>query len=103
LENLHAVLDDPQRRPLAHLEIGDCLSCMKEFPKALQSYRIAADAASETDQAMFQKMALYRAGMLATEIRLVVSAKRYFTALLRLDPVYRDAAERLEKVNRMDE
>ena len=103
LEHLREVLDDPQLRPRAHLETGDCLGFIEEYPKALQSYRFAADAATELQQPEIEKLALYRAGTMAKNIRLVTSAERYFSALLQLDPNYEDAVVLLEEVKTMDE
>ena len=45
-----------------------------------------------------QKLALYRAGVLATEFKDIDRAEKYLTRLASIDFGYRDVADRLDKL-----
>jgi tetratricopeptide (TPR) repeat protein len=84
---------------LASLEIGEILQRYQQFPKALQCYRQAAQlAAGDAVRADCRKRALYRAGVLATEMRLFDSARQYLAELVTVDPEYKDGKPRLDKL-----
>jgi tetratricopeptide (TPR) repeat protein len=104
LEALQAGLEVPEHRAAASLEIGEILQRHKQFPKALQSYRQAAQSGAEEPlDEVSRKAALYRAGVLATQMKLYDSAKQYLTALIELAPKYKDARSRLDKLNEIDD
>jgi tetratricopeptide (TPR) repeat protein len=99
LDHLQGALADPRCRASASLAIGEILQQYKQFPKSLQCYRQAAQlAACDGDQTDTRRRALYRAGVLATEMQLFDSARAYFSELVRIDPAYKDAATRLDKL-----
>jgi len=104
LDRLKAGLEVPEHRATASLEIGEILQRYQQFPKALQCYRQAAQlAASEPSAVDCRKRALYRAGALATTMRLTDSAKQYLEELMTVDPDYLDAKPRLDKLAEMSE
>ncbi len=104
LQPLQAGLEVPEHRAAASLEIGDILQQYKQFPKALQCYRQSAQLAVQEPQFEdVRKSALYRAGVLATQMKLNDSAKHYLGELVQADPRYKDAQSRLDKLNEIDE
>ena len=104
LDRLKAGLEVPEHRATASLEIGEILQRYQQFPKALQCYRQAAQlAAGEPSAADCRKRALYRAGALATTMKLTDSARQYLKELVTMDPEYLDAKPRLDKLAQMSE
>ncbi len=104
LDYLQGGIRDSRCRAVASLEIGEILQRYQQFPKALQCYRQAAQlAAGDDDQADCRWRALYRAGVLATEMKLFDSAKEYLAELVRTAPTFKDAATRLDKLGEIDE
>jgi tetratricopeptide (TPR) repeat protein len=104
LEPLQGGLEIPEHRAEASLEIGEILQSYKMFPKALQCYRQAVQLAGDDEkQLIIRKRALYRAGVLADSMRIPDSAKQYFSELVRLDPGFRDAKARLDKLDGISE
>ncbi len=104
LDYLRGGMDDSRCRAVASLEIGEILQRYQQFPKALQCYRQAAQlAAGDGNQAECRRRALYRAGVLATEMKLFDSAKGYLAELVRTAPSFKDAATRLDKLSEIDE
>lgn len=99
LEPLQEGLSCPEQRALASLEIGEILQRYKQLPKALQCYRQAVQlAAGDESQLECRKRALYRAGTLSMNMKVLDSAHLYLSELLRLDPDYKDAETHLDKL-----
>ena len=104
LEPLQAGLEVEEHRAVASLEIGEILQHYRQFPKALQCYRQAAQlAASHGREHEIRKLSLYRAGILAASMQLTDSATQYLSELLRVDPQYKDAQGHLDKLKEIDE
>jgi tetratricopeptide (TPR) repeat protein len=104
LEPLQAGLEVPEHRAAASLEIGEILQRYKQFPRALQCYRQAVQLASNAPpNEECRRQALYRAGVLATAMGVVDSARHYLTELVRADPNYKDAKSRLDKLNEIED
>lgn len=104
LEPLRGGLEIPEYRAEASLEIGEILQQYKQYPRALQCYRQAVQMAAGTAPLdKIRKRALYRAGVLATSMRILDSAQQYLAELVRLDPGYKDAQTRLDKLNEIGE
>ena len=91
-------LGDPEYKSAANLEIGECMQRFQKYPEALQFYRQAVETATEMEQVENRKLALYRAGVLASGIKLQDAARRYLSELVELDPDYKDAALRLSEI-----
>lgn len=104
IDRLKAGLEVPEHRVVASLEIGEILQRYQQFPKALQCYRQAAQLASgDPTSEEHRKRALYRAGTLATTMRLTDSAEQYLGELVRMDADYLDTKPRLDKLTEMSE
>lgn len=97
---LQAARNDPQRKPLVLVELGECFQKIEQFKLALGSYEQAIEACEEPDSEI-RRLALYRAGVLATGMRELDRAERHLTELAGLDFSYRDVADRLDKINRL--
>jgi len=104
LEPLQAGLDLLEHRAAASLEIGEILQRYNQFPRALQCYRQAVQlAASDPPNEECRIKALYRAGVLATAMGVVDSARHYLTELVKVAPDYKDAKSRLDKLKEIDD
>jgi tetratricopeptide (TPR) repeat protein len=97
MECFEATLRLPARLPGSALEMGECWQRMKEYSKALDCYRQAAER-STPEQIGLRKLALYRAGVLGAGLHNLEAAEKYFGELLELDADYKDAASRLDKI-----
>jgi tetratricopeptide (TPR) repeat protein len=100
LECFEASRQLPERLAHSLLELGECWQRKKQYDKALERYRQAAEKAGE-DQIPLKKVALYRVGLVATGLKNLDSAERHFEELTALDPHYKDAAARLDKIREM--
>jgi tetratricopeptide (TPR) repeat protein len=100
LECFQASRHLPARLPHSLLELGECWQRKKEYDTALERYRQAAEQAGE-DQIPLKKVALYRVGLLATGLKNLDAAQRHLEELTALDPNYKDAAARLDKIREM--
>ena len=98
LECFSEALHDPAQKPLAALEMGRSHEELREYPEALQRYRLAAEAAAPPEQIETKKQALYLAGGLARRIKMQRLSQRYLGELVRLDPNYKDAAAWLKEL-----
>jgi tetratricopeptide (TPR) repeat protein len=97
---LQAARNDPQRRTQVLVELGECFQKIEQYKLALGSYEQALETCEEPDSEI-RRLALYRAGVLATGMREYDRAERHLTDLAGLDFGYRDVADRLDKVNRL--
>jgi tetratricopeptide (TPR) repeat protein len=100
LQTLAEALHDPQQKPLAALEMGRTYEELKEFPEALQRYRLAAESATHPEHLEARKQALYHAAALARRIKMQQLAKRYLTELVGIDPQYKEATAWLKELGR---
>jgi tetratricopeptide (TPR) repeat protein len=94
---LQAARGDPKRKALVLLELGECFQKIEQYKLALSHYEQSIDAA-DSAEAETRKLALYRAGVLATGLRELDRAERHLGELAALDYGYRDVADRLDKV-----
>jgi tetratricopeptide (TPR) repeat protein len=97
---LQAARSDPQRKPQVLVELGESFQKIEQYKLALGSYEQAIEACEEPDSEI-RRLALYRAGVLATGMREFDRAERHLTELAGLDFSYRDVADRLDKVNKL--
>ncbi len=84
---------------VATLELGECLQHRKDYQKALECYAAAAGLAG--DNVECKKLALYRAGVLATGLRELDEAEKHLTELAAIDEGYKDLSARLDKVRQI--
>jgi tetratricopeptide (TPR) repeat protein len=97
-----AAAELPDRRSRAVLELGECLQRQKQYSKALECYLRGLDQSEQADQPDLIKLALYRAGLLSAGLKDSVAAVELLSRLVELDPNYKDAAARLDKIRQMD-
>jgi len=97
IKNFQDVLHDVRRRGAVALELGECFQKIRQYPLAMRNYQTAVDLLTERENDL-RKRALYRAGVLATGLDDVDSARKYLSTLAELDFRYRDVAERLDKL-----
>ena len=81
----------------ATLEMGECWQQLKQYSKALDCFKAAIEASSDVDGDR-QKRALYRGAILSAALKQNDEARSWFQQLLDLDPTYKDAAARLDKL-----
>jgi tetratricopeptide (TPR) repeat protein len=96
LQAFDAARGEPALRAAATLELGECYQQLKQYSNALKCYQAAVSAATAHSET--HKLALYRAAVLATALKSIDLAREMFTQLIQLDPHYRDAAARLDKL-----
>jgi len=97
IQAFQAARDDVRHRAEVQLQLGESFQHIRQFKLALASYEAAVEAA-DTMQPDVQKLALYRAGVLAAEFKDVDRAEKYLTQLAAIDFGYRDVADRLDKL-----
>lgn len=81
----------------ATLEMGECWQKLKQYSKAFKCYDAAIQESTELDGDR-RKMALYRGSVLAAALKRLDEAKQWLGELLELDPDFKDAAARLDKL-----
>lgn len=97
---LQAARADSKRKPVILLELGECFQKIEQYKLALSNYEEALEACSEPDSET-RRLALYRAGVLATGMKELDRAERHLTELAGLDYGYRDVSKRLDKIARL--
>jgi tetratricopeptide (TPR) repeat protein len=98
---LQAARSDPKRKSQALVELGECFQKIEQYKLALANYEQAAETALESSEeadSEVRRLALYRAGVLATGLRELDRAERHLTELSGLDFGYRDVSDRLDKL-----
>ena len=97
INSLQAARGDSKRLPQVLVELGECFQKIEQYKLALSHYEQAVDACDDA-HAEVRKLALYRAGVLATGLRELDVAERRLTELAGVDYGYRDVADRLDKI-----
>ena len=87
----------PNRKSAAALELGECWQRLKQYGKALDWYRRAAESCPDS-QPEAKKLALYRAGVLAIGLHNLNAAESFLTQLAAIEPQYKDTRARLDKI-----
>ncbi len=100
IQTLQAARDDVRRKAQVFLELGECFQKIEQYKLSMTNYEQAIAAGSD-EQDEVRKLALYRAGVLATGLRDLEKAEKHLTELAGIDFGYRDVASRLDKVNRL--
>jgi len=95
---LQAARSDPKRKVEILVDLGECFQQIKQYKLALTNYEQAIEACAEPDSDA-RRLALYRAGVLATGMKEFDRAERHLTELAGLDYGYRDVADRLDKIS----
>ena len=76
--------------------MGECFQHLKQYGNAMKCYQ--ATIGDRQAQPEVLKLALYRAGVLATALKDVDAAQKFLQNLVEMDASYRDAALRLDKL-----
>jgi tetratricopeptide (TPR) repeat protein len=97
IQAFQAARDDMRHRAQVQLHLGESFQHIRQFKLALSSYEAAVEAC-DAMQMDVQKLALYRAGVLAAEFKDIDRAEKYLTRLASIDFGYRDVADRLDKL-----
>jgi len=98
IELFREARNDRKVKTPATIDMGECLQHLKQYSKALQCYQRAVESADKADQLEQKKIALYRAGVLAAGLKQADVAKTHLNDLLKLEPGYKDAKSRLDKL-----
>jgi tetratricopeptide (TPR) repeat protein len=94
---LQAARSEPKRKALVLLELGECFQKIEQYKLALAHYEQSIEATEAADEEV-RKLALYRAGVLATGLRELDRAERHLSDLAGMDYGYRDVSDRLDKI-----
>jgi tetratricopeptide (TPR) repeat protein len=79
------------------LESGECLQYLKQYQRSLQAYRQAIELFAANGETEQLKLALYRGGVLGAAMHQEIG-RELLARLVELDPTFRDAKQRLEKL-----
>jgi tetratricopeptide (TPR) repeat protein len=93
--------NDRRRLAESQLLLGECFQHIEQYKLAMTSYEAALQAADRVTQNELYKLALYRAGVLATGLKDLDRAEKHLSDLAGLDFGYRDVADRLDKIARL--
>jgi tetratricopeptide (TPR) repeat protein len=97
IQAFQAARDDSRHKALVHLHLGESFQHIRQFKLALSSYETAVEASGTQDDDT-KKLALYRAGVLAADLKDYDRAEKHLTQLAAIDFGYRDVADRLDKL-----
>ncbi len=100
ITSFQAARGDPKKKALVLVELGECFQKIEQYKLSLSHYEQAIEACEAADLEA-RKLALYRAGVLATGLRELDRAERHLAELAGLDFGYRDVADRLDKIGRL--
>jgi tetratricopeptide (TPR) repeat protein len=92
--------NDPRRRGLCVLALGQCFQQIKQYRLAMSHYEDAIKDIPDRDS-QNKKLALYLAGRLATAMKNLDLGEKHLTTLAGLDFNYRDVRVLLDKIARM--
>jgi tetratricopeptide (TPR) repeat protein len=92
--------NDPRRKGLSILALGQCFTKIKQYRLAIQHYEEAIREIPDRD-ADNKKKALYSAGRLAMAMQDLDGAERNFSSLAGMDFNYRDVSQLLDKIDQM--
>lgn len=98
-KEFQAARAEPSLKAAATLEMGECCQQQRQYKNALECYKRAVELSADDERLL--KRALYRAGILAMGMKDADSSLESFTRLVKLDPKYRDAADRLDKLKKI--
>lgn len=88
---------DSKRKASVYLELGECFHMIKQYKLAMSNYEQAIQEVADRDPEL-RKLALYRAGVLASGLKDWDKAESYLTELAGLDFGYKDVSVRLDKL-----
>lgn len=98
IRNFQETMNDTRRKGAIALELGECFQKIKQYRLAMRNYEIAIEALTDRELEL-RKRALYRAGLLASGLDDVDTARKHLSKLAELDFGYRDVVQRLDKLS----
>jgi tetratricopeptide (TPR) repeat protein len=99
---LQAARSDPRHKVQVLVDLGECFQKIEQYKLALSHYEQAIELSGEQQQGSeMGKLALYRAGVLATGLRELDRAEQHLTELAGRDFSFRDVAQRLDNLNKL--
>jgi tetratricopeptide (TPR) repeat protein len=110
IQRLEEALADPTLAAEANLELGECWQHLRQYDKAREFYQRAIGQADHAEASLRAgkasadlppqplSAALYRLGVLATAMNDPHEARAVLGRLVAIDPNYKDARQRLDKL-----
>ncbi|MEN6458634.1 MAG: tetratricopeptide repeat protein [Thermoguttaceae bacterium] len=100
IRELQTAQNDPRRKGVCLLVLGQCFEQIKQYPLAKAHYESALVELPERD-ADNRKRTLYLAGRLTLHIRDLDAAEKHLTTLAALDFTYKDVSKLLDKLAKL--
>lgn len=100
IKSFQEARNDPQRKGLVMLHLGECFQHIEQFKLAMTNYEQAVNLIDD-QQEDHKKLALYRSGVLAMGLKDLDKAEHFFTELAAREYGYKDVAERLDKIRQV--
>ncbi len=94
--------NDPRRRGVCMLYLGQCFQKIKQYRLAMSHYDSAIEEIPDRD-AENKKDSLYLAGKMAMGLKDARRALKYLTRLAEMDFTYKDVSDLLDKLSDMDD
>ena len=102
IQELQAAKNDPRRKGVCMLALGQCFQQIKQYRLAMSHYESAIQEIPDRD-ADNKKRALYLAGRLALALKDLDAAEKHLTTLAGLDFTYKDVSALLDKIANLRE
>jgi tetratricopeptide (TPR) repeat protein len=102
IRELQTAKNDPRRRGMCMLVLGQCFQQIKQYPLAKRHYEAAIQEIPDHDGDNKRK-ALYLLGRLTLHLRDLDAAEKHLSALAALDFTYKDVAQLLDKIAKLRE
>jgi tetratricopeptide (TPR) repeat protein len=102
IQELQTAKNDPRRRGVCMLALGECFQHIEQYPLAKTHYESAILDIPERD-AENRKKAIYQLGRLLLFVKDLDGAEKHLTALASLDFTYKDVSVLLDKIRKFRE
>jgi tetratricopeptide (TPR) repeat protein len=102
IPQLQLAQNDPRRKGLCMLALGQCFQQIKQYKMAMTHYESAIQEIPDRD-AENKKRALHLAGRLALALKNIDAAEKHLTTLGAMDFSYKDVSALLDKVAKLRE
>ena len=98
-----ATNEEPGYEASSLLQLGECLQQLRKYQEAQTRYLKARKLAKTQKKTEVLKLSLYRGGILAAGLKSWEQAKSLLDELIALDPGFRDAQSRLDKLKKIED
>jgi len=102
IQELQAAKNDPRRKGVSMLALGECFQQIQQYPLAKTHYEAAIQELPERDVEN-KKKAIYYLGRVALYLRELDTAEKHLTTLASLDFTYKDVSHLLDKIRQLRE